>query len=130
MTSNNWSAWKAHTHERALEFGKAGTILCNKARPIRRMPCREYKRSRADGTLLSEADYVAELATRVSDENDNKVIAGIDNEMMMKFPEAFLLDFQYEESYKKAMRKNEEIGREVPKLISYLLSTMSISAKN
>ena len=40
------------------------------------------------------------------------------------------MDFQYEEAYKKAIINGEEIDREVPRLISYLLSTMTIAAKD
>ena len=86
LNSENWIDWKVQIHENPLEFGEAGRILRSKVMPITRMSCKEDRRCRMTGKIVTVDEYVAELATKVGDEDDEDAIAQIEAVVEREYP--------------------------------------------
>ena len=66
----------------------------------------------------------------IGDEGKINVQNDIEAVLRREYPAIYRSDIQFEETYKRHFRKREEIERESPKLISYILSTIRDDAKD
>ena len=130
LTTSNYERWKTFIMERAMDYGEPGRALRALQPAAIREPTREDRKHRTTDEVIDEAEYIAILVERIGEEGDINVQNDIEAALRREYPVVYRSDIQFEETYKRYFRKLEEIERESPKLISYILSTISDEAKS
>ena len=129
LTLSNYTKWKNYILEQALAYGEPGKSLRKMKAIAIREPTREDRKHFQRDEIINEEEYVTLLNERIGDEDDIDAMNGIEDALRQEFRPVFRSDIQFEEAYKRYSRKLEEIDKETPKLISFILETISDDAK-
>ena len=113
-----------------MEYSVAGQALRSRIAFSSREPLRNDHRHRVSGLLLSDAEVVIELATRIGDIDDAGELADIDQAMAEEYPPAFTSDISWGEAVKRHFRQLDQHEKEAPKLLSFILGTIPKAQKD